>query len=249
MLRRLSFERRFWLLALLLMATLGSTVAGSAAKTQATTAQLAFSPSSASVAMGGNVAVDITVANVSNLGGYDVSLQFNPAIVHLGSLADAGFVTSGGNIVACNTATIDNTAGTAQDSCATISPFGPPGPGVSTVAPRALLHASFTGVGVGKSALTLSGSDLLDPNGAQIPVMLGTGSITVAAATSVGGITKLTGMGGPRTQPAAAHSNNGSAYVAATAALGLAVAVVMGAGCTTLVWRRSRAARRRQQAS
>ena len=201
------------------------------------TTQIAFSPSSSAVTVGGTVNVNITVADVSNLGGYDLFLQFNPAIVHLTSLVDSGFVRNNPtNIVVCsnsNRATIDNSAGTATESCATVNIFGL-GPGVSTVAAVALMQGSFTAVGTGTSPLTLTGTTLQDPSGSAIAATLGTGSITVTAAQSVGGIAE---------QPDVAALSSGAAssghhyvvYVLGIA-IALSVVVVCAAG-----WRRQRA--------
>ena len=232
--RCLSAQRLCWLFALSVAAVFGSVAGGgvSMPQAQAATAQLAFSPASSSVPVGGSIAVNITVANVSNLGGYDVHLYFNPAIVHVTAMTDAGFVTGGGNIVVCNTATIDNSAGTAADSCGTISPFGTPGPGVSTVTAKALLHASFTGVAPGTSSLTLTGTPtttLEDPNGAAIVATLGTGSITVTSA-SVGGLTELIDGGALPPQTNAAGSSR-PPYAALVLAAGLLAGVGVGAGC------------------
>ena len=171
-------------LCLLTAASAGSLL--TVASVMAGTAPVGFSPSSASIAVGANIDVDITVANITNLGGYDVFVQFDPAVVHMTSLADSGFVTGGGNIVVCNTATIDNVAGTGTVSCATISPFGTPTPGVSSVGATALLHSSFQAVGPGMASLTLTGTELQDPNGAPIAATLSSGSITATGA--VGGI-------------------------------------------------------------
>lgn len=204
---------------------------------RATSAELAFSPSSASVAVSANVAVDITVANVTNLGGYDVYLQFNPSRVHLASLSDAAFVTSGGNIVVCNPATIDNSAGTATDSCGTIAPFGTPGPGVSTVAPKALMHASFAGVAPAASSLTLTGTALQDPFGAPIPATLGVGSIAVTA--SVGGSAGLPDVSASPSQTRGARSST-PPYLPMTLGIGLLAIVVVGVVYAAGVWRRSR---------
>jgi hypothetical protein len=213
---------------------------------QAVTADVAFSPSSSSVAVGSNRAVDITVANVSNLGGYDVYVYFNRAVVHMTSLTDAGFVTSGGNIVVCNTATINNSAGWATDSCATFSPFGTPMPGVSTVTPNtptALMHASFTGMAAGKSVLTLTGTQgttvLKDPNDNPIAATLGTGSITVTAA-GVGGITQLVDPGGASLQ---ARTSNAKPWpnVFAMFGVGILVVLVVGTGIKMRYSQKSRA--------
>ncbi len=225
--RCVSLQRLYWLFAFLVAATFSSFV-GAGPEAQAASAQLAFSPSSSSVAVGSNIAVDITVANVSNLGGYDVHLQFNPAIVHVASMTDSGFVKSGGNIVVCNDATIDNSAGTAIDSCSTVPIFGTPAPGVSTVAPTALLHVSFTGVTAGTSSLTLTGTTLEDPDGASIAATLGTGSITVTAA-SVGGVARLTGVGTLPAQTSRADSSR-HPYLLVLLAVGLVAAAAAGTG-------------------
>jgi hypothetical protein len=225
--RYLSLQRLCWLFAFLVAATFSS-IAGAGPEAQAASAQLAFSPSSSSVAVGGNVAVDITVATVSNLGGYDVHLQFNPAIVHVVSMTDSGFVKSGGNIVVCNDATIDNSAGTAIDSCSTVPIFGTPGPGVSTVGATALLHVSFTGVTAGKSSLTLTDSTLEDPDSATSTPAFGTGSIAVTAA-SVGGVAQLTGVGTLPAQTSRADSSR-HPYLLVMLAVGLLAGAAAGAG-------------------
>jgi hypothetical protein len=201
----------------------------------AATNQMDFSPASATVAAGGTVNVDITISNVTNLGGYDLYLQFDPAVVHLTSLVDAGFVTNNPtNVVVCNNpATIDNTAGTATDSCDTAA-FPPPGPGVSTTTPVALMHASFTGVSSGTSSLTLNGTDLLDPSGIQLAPAptLGTGSITVSG--SVGGVAMMPDVG-------ALHSARASTSGAGQVRLFVLAAIAIAAVITLAVaiaWRR-----------
>ena len=228
--RCLSTHRLRWLLAFSVAALLAfaASGAGTPPTARAASAQLAFSPSPSSVAIGGNAAVNITVANVSNLGGYDVHVQFNPAIVHVTSLEDTGFVTGGGNIVVCNPATIDNSAGTATAACATVSPFGTPGPGVSTTGPTALMQATFTGMATGTSSLTLTGTTLEDPNGNPIAAKLATGSITTTAA-GVGGVTKL--VDGSALPPQANAAEPGrQLYTLIAIAAGLLAAIAAGAG-------------------
>ena len=157
-------------------------------------AQLAFSPASANVAVAGTLNVDITVASVTDLGGYDLALQFNPALMHVVSLTDSGFVPNppSQNIVACPIAAINNISGTATANCTTVfsSVLGPPAPGtgVSTTSATALMHAKFTGVAAGLASLTLTGTTLQGPTGLAIAVTLGSGSITVGVPASVGGV-------------------------------------------------------------
>ena len=212
--------------AMLLAPTAPSVDAGSA--------QVTFSPATASIAVDGTVDIDLTVASVNNLGGYDVFIQFDPAIVQMTSLTDTGFVTNSDNIVVCNTPAIDNAAGTATNSCATIPIIGPPGPGVSAGSPTALMNMSFLAVGDGKSALTLSGTELLDPDGTPIGATLGSGSITVSG---VGGVTEL-----PGDDLAPSQANGAGAGGDRTALLVLVaiLAPALAAG-GLLVWRRARA--------
>src|SRR5437868_1784629 len=153
---------------------------GSPSRAVAATPQLAFSPPSATIAVGSEVNVDISVADVDaqpGLGGYDIALSFDPAVVHLTSLVDSGLVTQGQNIVICNPASIDNAAGTATASCGTLPLFGTPG--AAAGAPAPLLHAVFSGQSPGTTALRLDGSVLEDPVGGSLAVNVAPGSITV----------------------------------------------------------------------
>jgi hypothetical protein len=110
--------------------------------------------------------------------------------------------------------------------------FDPGEPGVSTVAATALMHASFAAVGVGTSSLTLTGTALQDPLGAAIPATLGTGSITVTAATSVGGIAEEPHLAALRSESAPARGG-GAGALAGGAALVVLLTVIAG-----LAWRR-----------
>ena len=153
--------------------------------TAAGTAQIAFAPASASGASGAAVNVDITIASVDpapGLGGYSVTVTFNPAVVHITSLQDSGWITSGQNVVICSTGTLDNAAGKATAGCTPIPLFG--APGVSTSAPHALLHASFTGVAPGTSTLSLAGSTLSAPDGTAIAATTADGSIRVTSTAA-----------------------------------------------------------------
>ncbi len=176
-------------------------------------AQLAFSPPAATIPIGSSLPVDITVANIPadpGLGGYSLALAFNPAVVRLDSLTDSGFVTSGQNIVICTGATIDNAAGTATLSCTAIPLFGQPG--MSTTAPVALLHETFTALAPGTSALSLAGTTLQAPAGADLAAALSDGSIQVTAAaspapataTTVAASTATPGVSATPTAPATA---------------------------------------------
>ena len=154
-------------------------------------AVLTFDPASAEVALAGNASVFIDVDGVSDLGGYDVFIQFDPSIVIVTSLNDVGFVTGGANIVVCNDPVINNIAGTASISCATVPVLGTPMPGVSASSPTAMVNATFTGVSLGTSSLTMTGTALLNPNGNSISASLNGGSIDVTGSPAVGGLSDL----------------------------------------------------------
>ena len=200
-------------------------------------AEVAFDPSSSSIAVGGSIDVDVTVADVNDLGGYDVFIQFDPAVVEMTSLADSGFVTSGGNIVVCNTPSIDNVAGTATNSCVTITPFPPSGPGVSTFDPTPLMNASFEAVGPGVSSLTLTATVLQDPDGDPISSTLSSGSINVLGTPGpVGGITELPAVAGEQASETPGASGGLPTLVVALF-LGALTALVLVGGLA-LRWRR-----------
>jgi hypothetical protein len=161
--------------ALMLALAAGNVVAGSGA-------QVSFSPQSVNASVGATVAVDVTVANVNpdpGLAAYDLTLQFDPGVVRLDDLSDSGFITSGENVVICVPGQIDNAGGSANATCTAIPLFG--APGVSTTEAVPLLHASFTTLAVGTSALTLSGS-LSGPKGTAIAASFGGGTIRVTAS-------------------------------------------------------------------
>lgn len=150
----------------------------------ASDAQVTFSPQEITAGVDDAIAVDVTVANLDpspGLAAYDLMLTFDPRVVRLDSFADAGFVTSGQNIVICVTGQIDNAAGNVNATCTAIPVVG--APGVSTTEPVALLHASFTTSTPGTSALTLAGS-LSGPDGTRIAAIFQRGTIHVTQATA-----------------------------------------------------------------
>ncbi len=195
-----------------------------------TPASVGFAPSSSTLVMGAAAVptVDITVANVSNLGGYDAWISFNGSVVKLSSLADSGFVASTkNNIVICATPTI--TGSYAHTGCATVPFFSfTPGPGVSAgMTPMALLHASFSPLAPGTSPLALTAvinltpvtTTLLDPSGAPIVATLSTGSIIVSG-NSVGGVAQAPDVGAlPQADAGASRGGPIALYLVAGAAL------------------------------
>jgi hypothetical protein len=117
------------------------------------------------------------------IGGYVLSVQWNPAMLEMTSFTDSGWVTGGNNIVICGAPIIDNSLGQGVLFCATVPLIF--GPGVSTSAPRALASSSFRALAPGITVLDLTGSTLEGPAREPIPATLTNGSATVEApATS-----------------------------------------------------------------
>jgi len=187
-------------------------------------AAIAFSPQSAAATVGATVAVDVTVANVDpdpGLAAYDLTLKFNPVVVRLDSFSDAGFVTTGQNIIICVTGLIDNAVGTVNATCTAIPLFGLPG--VPTAGPITLLHASFTALAAGSSPLVLSGS-LSGPTGTPIAVSFSDGALLVTAPTPAASATATATPAATRTPaasptPAAAASAVPATQTATVAAV------------------------------
>jgi hypothetical protein len=125
--------------------------------------------------------VDVFVDQVTNptgLGGYDLMLSFDPAIIRAISVSDSGFVLSTGNIVVCVPSQIDNTAGWAMLSCVTVPLFVGDGP--TTTVPQLLATATFQPVASGSSVLSLEGTNLYDPSGMPLEVTLEHSEVTIA---------------------------------------------------------------------
>jgi hypothetical protein len=152
---------------------------------QATPAALAVAPASASAAVGTTVSMDVTIAGVAappGLGGYDVTVSYDPAIVRLDALTDAGVFDGGPNIVICVPSQIDNAAGKASITCTPVPLFSSPGPGFSSPAP--LLHLSFTALSPGASSIDLAGSTLQAPDASTLASTLAGGRLAVTAGAA-----------------------------------------------------------------
>lgn len=148
----------------------------------ADTAAISVSPASATASVGDDVTLDVTVANVPSapgLGGYVIVVQWDPAVLQLTSLADAGWVTGGNIIVVCDSAVINNGAGNAELDCTPTLAFGT---GVTTTAPHVVAQAVFHAKAPGTTAVNLTGSSVMNPSNIALTSTISGGSVTVAAA-------------------------------------------------------------------
>jgi LysM repeat protein len=141
-------------------------------------AVLRLQPNPASVAVGGTTAVQVIVENVTSLGGVEILLTFDPALLQVVD-ADAGAagvqVTPGpfltGGSVVTNTAEL-------ADGHVHFSYGGANASGNGVIA-----TVNFLGVAAGTSALTFGGWNLLNTGAAIIATTVQNGQVVVSAAT------------------------------------------------------------------
>jgi hypothetical protein len=251
---------RSWLTALGFVAVAAAAVAAACLlhaggqQALAVGASVDFEPASSTIVLGVTPVptVDVSVSNVSGLASYDAWVTFNGSVVQLSNLKDAGFLANPNpqgtpqNVVVCDTPTI--TPGYGHLACSILplgSPFPPPVLPSAGSTPLALVHASFNPLTVGTSPLgqgaTVSGTPesttLLDINNTPIAASLGTGSIIVSGAASVGGIAEEPdAMTLPQRESGGA--SHGTAWYVASVGAGLAV-VAAGAAIRRVRRRRS----------
>jgi hypothetical protein len=240
----------FLALAALCAATLGAGIAARAAggSASAATATVAFAPATSTFTLGVTPVptVDVTVAQASGVAGYDAWVQFNGSVVHLNTLTDAGFLANPNpqgtpqNLVACSTPTVTATYGRIACSVLALpSPFPPPVLPSAGLTLVPIVHASFSAAAPGTSALSLTAvaaltpqsTRLLDINNTPIAATLGSGSITVTGAASVGGTAQLADVAG--LPPPQSHGRH-----IPTAALTAAALTLLAAAAATIAARR-----------
>lgn len=127
------------------------------------------------------VQVFVSEVRAPGLGGYDLYLNFDPAVIQAINVVDSGFVLSTNNIVVCVPPYIDNTIGQAILSCVTVPLFVGPAPTTNST-PHLLATATFRPVATGTSGLSLEGTALHTTEGALLAVdlTLQDGQVTVA---------------------------------------------------------------------
>jgi hypothetical protein len=135
-----------------------------------------FSPSSSMVDPGATFVVDVVVDNVVDLGGYDFTVTFNPAVVHVQNVTLGSFLGSTGRTAAPLGPNIDNAAG--QFTFGGFSfgvAAGPNGTGtVAQVTLQAVGSGSSTSLAFTQAQLTNTAAALL------LPLTTTPGSVTVS---------------------------------------------------------------------
>ncbi len=133
---------------------------------------IGLDPSTQSVPMGQQFTVDVTVADVTNLGTYEWMLEFDPLIIEYVSVVDGPFLGSTGRSVTCLPPILEE--GSVRLGCVTsgVTPPGPDGSGV-------LSTITFNALSQGTTTLHFTLAELGDPWGDDIHAVAEDGSVTV----------------------------------------------------------------------
>jgi adhesin HecA-like repeat protein len=146
-------------------------VLGSVASAQVAT--LSLDETTQTTSTGTVVTVDVDIANVSNLYGYQFDLTFNPSILQAVSSSEGSFLASGGSTFFINGSN-DNVGGTVSATGDTLlsAVNGVNGSGELAV-------FTFDAIGNGTSALAIQNETLLDSNFNVISDVTTGGSVTL----------------------------------------------------------------------
>jgi adhesin HecA-like repeat protein len=180
-----------------LFAAFGVAALGGYAAMAVAQATLGIDPTAQIITAGSVVTVDVDIANVRNLYGYQFDLSFNPTVLEAVSSSEGSFLSSGGTTFFIS-GTNDNRGGTVAATADTLltAVNGVSGSGELAV-------FTFDAIGKGISTVAIQNETLLDSN---LHVIAGTatgGSITVTSgaapapeidpASAISGLTLLLG--------------------------------------------------------
>lgn len=135
-------------------------------------ATISVSPAATNVALGNSVVVNVNIADVADLYGFQFDLTFNASVLSAVSVSEGSFLVSGGNFFSGFT---DNVGGTVTFVANSLS-----GPVAGVTGGGLLASLTFDSVGVGTSLIFASNVILLDSVLGDIPVSeINDGSVTV----------------------------------------------------------------------
>jgi hypothetical protein len=166
------FMPKHWELKTALSATAFS-VLGSLASAQP--AMLSVDPTTQTTLTGTVVTVDVDIANVSNLYGYQFDLTFNPSILQAVSSSEGSFLAVGGGTFFVNGSN-DNVGGTVSATADTLlsAVNGVGGSGELAV-------FTFDAIGTGTSGLSIQNETLLDADFNILSDKTTSGSVAVGS--------------------------------------------------------------------
>lgn len=140
----------------------------------ATTLSVAADP--AAVHVGDTFTLDVLVADVTDLYGFQFDVGFDPAIVQANAVLEGGFLAAGGRATSFVAGAIDNIAGTVSFTANTLL-----GPGAGVTGDGVVVHLVFQALAVGQSDLVFGNTVLLDSALAELATTSVGGAITVAS--------------------------------------------------------------------
>jgi hypothetical protein len=144
----------------------------------ADTTTLSVSPTSTSVSVGDTFAIQVNVANASDLYVYEFDVSYDPAVLQFSSVAELSFLSDTGAILFIP-GTVDPVAGTiAFNTDSLLSAI----PGIS--GNGSLVRFDFTALTSGTSSLTISNEILFDSTFTVLSDTTTAGSVVVSSLAS-----------------------------------------------------------------
>jgi LysM repeat protein len=182
-----------------------------------------FEPASVTIAPGATTVVNVRIENVSNLGGVEVHLTYNAAIVEVQQVEDGGFPppdykvqnSFGGGKIDYAIAILPNQHSPANGS------------GV-------LMKITFIGKAVGQSPLNFSSLLLAASGGGPISTTAQNGSITVSQVSSSTSSSSTTSSASSSTTSSASSSTSSSASSSTSSASSSSTSTSPGSGTLRL---------------
>ena len=150
---------------------LAAVILAAMATTAASAATLSLVPSTTSPAVGGVVSFNVLVSGITDLYGFQYSLNFNPAVFKAVSGTEGSFLAAGGSTY-FSPGTIDNTAGKISFVFDTLL-----GPTTGVSGSGVLETLSFNVAATGSSTFTFS--DVLFLNSANADIAMTTTPLTL----------------------------------------------------------------------
>ena len=171
-------------------ATPTSTPGASTATPASGTATLSVDPPSLTTAVGSTFSVDVRIANASDVGSYDVLLDygnddlgaFEPGVLEFVDAVDGGFLGSTGRAVTCLPPSVDGIS--VRIGCVTSGP-APPGPGGAGLLATVRFHVVAMPTRPMLIRVSTASGGTSDPGGDPQPFV--TGAYTTVTVTPPGG--------------------------------------------------------------
>src|SRR5439155_15464175 len=135
--------------------------------------QVAVEPATLSGHPGVVLDVPVAVPNVCDLGGFEVTLGYDPALLTFSDAQPGAFLASSGRAVQCVTPQL--LASAVRLNCVTLGPPPPDGP----LGGGLLVTFSFVPNATGNTALSIQEATLVTPDAAAIPASTSDGSASI----------------------------------------------------------------------